>query len=352
MRNATRWGKLAYATIITLYPPAFRAEFGEEMRAVFAAAMAEAARDSLPGVAALCLRELRDLPMSLLRAYLCGPRKEHQRQRLPSAARSASFARWGALGFGIGFALVGLLQSMLSGAAMGHSTLAPALIGTVSYPLAGALSGALLGMAGGSRRRALAFALVGSLAFSLGAWVTNYAAMLPALAGSPWESMLSLVQLTLIGAISGMLVGVGQRSWGQAARLGLKGALVFGLGRIAGFVLALVPWGIAQAVASYQAPPANAWLMAMPFFLMIFTGIVAGAIGGAYLGLAVGRRQLNRGHNVCEQSRFSTGQCTCCCHRSSGSTVHLSPHRRHLGPCDPAYGAVGLGCRSRSHQVG
>lgn len=107
--------------------------------------------------------------------------------------------------------------------------------------------------------------------------------------------MLSLVQLTLIGAVSGMLVGVGQRSWGQAARLGLKGAFVFALGRIAGFVLALVPWGIAQAVASYQVPPANAWLMAMPFFLMIFTDIVAGAIGGAYLGLAVGRRQFNMG---------------------------------------------------------
>ena len=293
MKDAAQLGKLAYAMIIKLYPPAFRTEFGEEMQAVFAAAMAEVARDSLSGVAALCLRELRDLPMNLLRAYLCGPRKKRQRQRSPSAAHFAPFARWGALGFGIGFALVGSLQSMLSRAALRHSSLAPALIETVIYPLAGALSGALLGIAGGSRRRVLAFALAGSLAFGLGARVTNYAAMLPAAAGSPLASMLSLVQLALIGAVLGMLIGADQRSWRQAARLGLKGALVFGLGRVVGLVLALVPWGIAQAVASYQVPPANAWLMAMPFLLMIFTGIVAGAIGGAYLGLAVGRRQLS-----------------------------------------------------------
>ncbi len=39
-----------YAALLQLYPQSFRAEFGEEMRAVFADALQEAARGShLPG---------------------------------------------------------------------------------------------------------------------------------------------------------------------------------------------------------------------------------------------------------------------------------------------------------------
>jgi hypothetical protein len=49
---------------------------------------------------------------------------------------------------------------------------------------------------------------------------------------------------------------------------------------------------VAQAIASFQAAPANAWLAAVPFYLTVFASTVTGIVGGAYLGLNVGRRQI------------------------------------------------------------
>lgn len=58
-----------YTWLLKLYPPRFRAEFGEEMRAVFAEAAAEARRTGMASIAVVCLRELKDLPTSLLREH-------------------------------------------------------------------------------------------------------------------------------------------------------------------------------------------------------------------------------------------------------------------------------------------
>jgi hypothetical protein len=60
-----------YAALLRAYPAHFRAEFGEEMRAVFADAIAEAQDDFV--LAGLFLGELRDLPLSVVR--------EHWRER-------------------------------------------------------------------------------------------------------------------------------------------------------------------------------------------------------------------------------------------------------------------------------
>ncbi|MBI3243123.1 MAG: hypothetical protein HYZ49_12590 [Chloroflexi bacterium] len=56
-----------YALLLRLYPHRFRAEFGEEMRAVFAEAVAS--RTGLASIVIVCLRELKDLPTSLLREH-------------------------------------------------------------------------------------------------------------------------------------------------------------------------------------------------------------------------------------------------------------------------------------------
>ncbi len=68
-----------YRALLRLYPPAFRARFGAEMEDVFVAALAEA-RDPL-AAAALCVRELRDLPAAAL-AERAAERRNERRDRM------------------------------------------------------------------------------------------------------------------------------------------------------------------------------------------------------------------------------------------------------------------------------
>ncbi|MEK7787440.1 MAG: hypothetical protein AAB658_18720, partial [Chloroflexota bacterium] len=60
---------LLYAWVLKLYPPSFRAEFADEIQAVFAKVASEAARRDVMSLARACLRELRDLPASLVREH-------------------------------------------------------------------------------------------------------------------------------------------------------------------------------------------------------------------------------------------------------------------------------------------
>lgn len=62
-----------YALLLRLYPRSFRAEFEEEVQAVFEDAVADAARRGGLLLAAVFLRELWDLPGALLREYRPGP---------------------------------------------------------------------------------------------------------------------------------------------------------------------------------------------------------------------------------------------------------------------------------------
>ncbi len=62
-----------YALLLRLYPHRFRAEFEEEMRAVFAASVKQAAQDGFTPLAATCLRELFDLPVNLIHEYFQRP---------------------------------------------------------------------------------------------------------------------------------------------------------------------------------------------------------------------------------------------------------------------------------------
>jgi hypothetical protein len=56
-----------YRVLLNLYPADFRTEFGAEMQAVFEQAITN--RVGFGAIAAYCLRELRDLPASLLQNY-------------------------------------------------------------------------------------------------------------------------------------------------------------------------------------------------------------------------------------------------------------------------------------------
>ncbi len=65
-----------YALLLRLYPRRFRAEFAEEMLAVFAAAVMEAAAHGSATVALVCWRELRDWPTALSREHWADLKKK------------------------------------------------------------------------------------------------------------------------------------------------------------------------------------------------------------------------------------------------------------------------------------
>ncbi|NDJ60922.1 MAG: hypothetical protein GYB67_07335 [Chloroflexi bacterium] len=58
-----------YGLLLRLYPPGFRQTFAAEMLDVFTEALAAASQRGRGAVVALWLRELRDFPLSLLRAH-------------------------------------------------------------------------------------------------------------------------------------------------------------------------------------------------------------------------------------------------------------------------------------------
>ena len=59
-----------YRLLLRLYPPSYRAEFGDELLEVYDQALREAAEEGFWGVASRALRELRDLPGVLTRLHL------------------------------------------------------------------------------------------------------------------------------------------------------------------------------------------------------------------------------------------------------------------------------------------
>lgn len=63
-----------YRAALRLYPTAYREEYAEEMQTVFALRLAQSGENLLK----LCLRELRDLPFSVVAAYL----RERNRQKM------------------------------------------------------------------------------------------------------------------------------------------------------------------------------------------------------------------------------------------------------------------------------
>ena len=63
------WLVRLYTATLLLYPPSFRADFGEEMQAIFAQAVEEASGGGLLALGLLCLEELAALPIALLHAH-------------------------------------------------------------------------------------------------------------------------------------------------------------------------------------------------------------------------------------------------------------------------------------------
>ncbi len=71
-----KWVTRIYTLLLRLYPTGFRDEFGEEMTAVFAKAVREAAKRGWVSLTAVFLREIRDWPGSVLQERLRARRRK------------------------------------------------------------------------------------------------------------------------------------------------------------------------------------------------------------------------------------------------------------------------------------
>jgi len=70
VKGLVAWLVQVYACLLCLYPPHYRSEFGEERQEVFTLALQEAARLGKWALFRLVLCEMRDLPVSAIRANL------------------------------------------------------------------------------------------------------------------------------------------------------------------------------------------------------------------------------------------------------------------------------------------
>ena len=223
----------AYRGALRLYPGPVQAEYGSEMASVFAQSCLDAAQSSIWALCVLGLRELRDLPINLVREHGSAWRRKRMAPHsgLPETVRQ-SIGR-AVLIFGACFALVylvyALLDTLLNG---GHllwqrDSLWNLLI---IHPtaVASGLGVALLGRPSGWRR-AWASALVVFLSYILFFRATRFIFSAPPTDIFGYVVLPTLFQ-TVTGLIVGSLTGWIQRGRRSAGSYALAGALGFNLG--------------------------------------------------------------------------------------------------------------------------
>ncbi len=186
-----------YAWLVRLYPPEFRALFGEEMAAVFNAKLAAARREGWPAVLVTWLHELADLPGNLLNEYWLDFKK---RSEWMTARRSSII-----IGLGLPLMLVAALillnfQFILKWFSSGLGWLSAA-----AFLLLVGLNGALIwrGQRQGSQPLGLisGLALAALLCALMGPALSMTADLLPA----AWQTSISiLLVLVIMGCLAGM----------------------------------------------------------------------------------------------------------------------------------------------------
>jgi hypothetical protein len=198
------------------------------------------------------------------------------------------FALFGAIAFGIGWAVAGLFNVMLvaitdpmfqSGAEPppGWVTWPPYF----AYSLAGMCGGAGLGLAIGSGKRTVALGVAGGLGLGLSMFLFFVVAFLFGL-DSTGVAM-------GVGLFGGVALGLTFGDWKRVVLLGLAGLLGFGIGGAIAEALrmpfALYPFFV-EFVQVWQAPP----LLLQHVLMQAMVGTIGGAPLGAALGYLEGRK--------------------------------------------------------------
>lgn len=286
--NTIRHITSSYERLLKLYPADFQAEYGAEMADVFACALQDVSRSGLFALGAVCLRELIDFPQNLLREYasrlgkLFGLKTP---QLLLSPKQGASL---GALGFGLGFALLILLRALADPA---NNTIlvnfgSTWIRETLLFMLIGALGSAAIGAGSRSflllKRFVIAGTLGSGLAGSLGTlflYLYYRFGMNGAFDQAPLLNILATLSVSIfLGALTGAALGWAQGIRQQAVRLARVGAVGFGIAYLFGEAT-FAPMRIFWANTLYS----ELWFIPLTLNTMFI-----GVIGGAILGWAMG----------------------------------------------------------------
>lgn len=175
------------------------------------------------------------------------------------------FVIFGAVGFGIGWAVAGIF-----------AVIAPMWSPYTSYFFAGACGGASLGAALKDWKRAATLALTGLVGFGLGTYLMFILGFIGLLPG--WTSIAMGT-----GLFGGAMLGLTFGDWKRVAALGLAGLVGFGIG---GAITAglRMPFVLLPFAVDFEK------LQQAPLLLLqhVLVQVMIGLIGGASLGAALG----------------------------------------------------------------
>lgn len=283
IRHLTR----SYERLLKLYPADFHAEFGEEMMDVFTCALQDVSRNGLFALGAVCLRELADFPKNLLHEYASRMGKKFgMKTPLPllSPKQSASL---GALGFGLGFALLILLRALIDPANNMAFTDFPSawLRETLLFLLVGAISGTLIGAGSRSFLLIKRLMIAGTFGSGLGGCLGTLFLHLYyfGFAGKFIEARqadfpIQWAVSMCIGLLTGAALGLAQGTSWQSIRLSISGAVAFGVS----YPIGNVVFGLTR-IFWWQTQFPQHWAIPLAFSAMV-DGLVAGAILGWAMG--------------------------------------------------------------------
>jgi hypothetical protein len=204
-----------------------------------------------------------------------------ERQETMRAVSVMRVALFGAVGFGIGWTLLGVFGGGFAiaggvGLPMFGAIFSGDFLALLRYALVfsvgGAFGGAVLGLGLRDGRRAAVMALLGAVAFFFGSFiVTILYVFFSFFFGEGYG--LETASTAALGLVVGAALGLFLRSWKSTAVLALMGLVGFGIGGV-----------IAAASQGFPLQPSEA----LPSWQSAVSGAIEGLIGGASLGAALG----------------------------------------------------------------
>jgi len=191
------------------------------------------------------------------------------------------FVIYGAVGFGIAWALLGALGGgfplaggvgLVLGGAIFSGDFPALLLYTPVLSLGGACGGAVLGLAFNDFRRVVILAVLGAVGFFVGAFivVALFFSLSFVQAG---YGLLEALSAAALGLVVGAVLGLSLRSLRSTVVLALMGLVGFGIGGV-----------ITAALQGFPLQPSEGF----PSLQNAAFGAVEGIIGGASLGAALG----------------------------------------------------------------
>src|SRR5215208_7323711 len=197
------------------------------------------------------------------------------------------FVIYGAVGFGIGWALLGAFGGgfplaggvgLVLGGAIFSGDFSALLLYTPVLSLGGACGGAVLGLAFNDFRRVVILAVLGAVGFFVGSFIV-VALFFSLSFAQVGYSMLEALSAASLGLAIGALLGLSLRSFRGTLVLGLMGLVGFGIGGMLAAALQGFPVQPSEGLFSLQSA---------------MFGAIEGIIGGASLGAALGSLERRR----------------------------------------------------------